>query len=46
MEHIIEFRNSLETKYLNFLETKSDREKQIISDFLDTIVSIMDHNKT
>ncbi len=46
MDHVIEFRKSLETKYLNFLKTKSDKEKQIISDFLDTLVSIMDHNKT
>ena len=44
MEHVIEFRNSLETKYLNFLESKSDEEKQTISDFLDTLVSIMHHN--
>lgn len=44
MDHIIEFRKSLETKYLNFLETKSDKEKQIIFDFLDTLVSIMHHN--
>lgn len=41
MEHVIEFRNSLETEFLNYLETKSDEEKQIISDFLDTLVSIM-----
>lgn len=44
MEHVIEFRNSLETKYLNFLETKSDEEKQTISDFLDALVLIMHHN--
>jgi len=41
MEHVIEFRNSLETEFLNYLETKSDEEKQIISDFLDILVSIM-----
>jgi DNA-binding MarR family transcriptional regulator len=45
MEHVFEFKNSLETKYLDFLETKSDREKLVISNFLDTLVSIMDHNK-
>jgi len=44
MEHVIEFRNSLETEYLNYLETKSDEEKQIISDFLDALVSIMFNN--
>lgn len=43
MDHIIEFRTSLETKYLDFLKTKSDKEKQIISEFLDTLISIMDH---
>ena len=31
-------------EYLNFLESKSDEEKQTISDFLDTLVSIMHHN--
>jgi len=41
MEHVIEFRNSLETEFLNYLETKSDKEKQLISDFLDKLVSIM-----
>ncbi|MFX1389511.1 MAG: MarR family winged helix-turn-helix transcriptional regulator [Promethearchaeota archaeon] len=46
LEHVIEFRSSLEMKYLEFLEAKSDKEKQIISDFLDTLVLIMDHNKT
>ena len=45
MEHVIEFRNSLETKYLNYLETKSDEEKQTISDFLDTVVSVMHKSK-
>lgn len=44
MDHIIEFRKALETKYLNFLETKSNKEKQIIFDFLDTLISIMQHN--
>lgn len=41
MEHVIEFRNSLETEYLNYIETKSDEEKQTISDFLDKLVSTM-----
>jgi DNA-binding MarR family transcriptional regulator len=46
MEHVIEFRSFLETQYLEFLETKSDKEKQTISEFLDTLVLIMDHNNT
>ena len=44
MEHVNEFRNLLETEFLNYLETKSIEEKQLISNFLDTMISIM-HKK-
>ncbi|TKJ19418.1 MAG: hypothetical protein CEE43_15410 [Promethearchaeota archaeon Loki_b32] len=44
MEHVNEFRSLLETEFLNYLESKSIEEKQLISDFLDTMISIM-HKK-
>ncbi|MFX1461536.1 MAG: MarR family winged helix-turn-helix transcriptional regulator [Promethearchaeota archaeon] len=44
MDHVNEFKGFLETEFLSYLKTKSSREKQLISDFLDTLVSIM-HRK-
>jgi DNA-binding MarR family transcriptional regulator len=44
MDHVNEFRNFLEVEFLNYLEAKSIEEKQLISDFLDTMISIM-HKK-
>ncbi len=44
MDHVNEFRNFLEIEFLNYLEAKSIVEKQVISDFLDTMISIM-HKK-
>jgi DNA-binding MarR family transcriptional regulator len=41
MDHVNEFRNFLETEFLSYLKTKSSAEKELISDFLDTLVSIM-----
>ncbi|UCC20964.1 MAG: MarR family transcriptional regulator [Promethearchaeota archaeon] len=41
MDHVIEFRGLLETEFLSYLKTKTSGEKQLISDFLDTLVSIM-----
>jgi DNA-binding MarR family transcriptional regulator len=44
MDHVFEFRKSLETQLLSYLETKSVEEKQLISNFLDLLVSIMYSN--
>lgn len=41
MDHVNEFRGFLETEFLSYLKTKTSGEKQLISDFLDTLVSIM-----
>ena len=41
MKHVIEFRNSLEEKYLDYISTLSNEEKKIISHFLDKMVKIM-----
>jgi len=41
MDHVNEFRGFLETEFLSYLKTKSSGEKQLISDFLDTLVSII-----
>ncbi|MFX1420624.1 MAG: MarR family winged helix-turn-helix transcriptional regulator [Promethearchaeota archaeon] len=41
MDHVNEFRGFLDTEFLSYLKTKTSGEKQLISDFLDTLVSIM-----
>ncbi|MFW9828330.1 MAG: MarR family winged helix-turn-helix transcriptional regulator [Candidatus Thorarchaeota archaeon] len=41
MDHVNQFRRFLETEFLSYLKTKTGEEKQLISDFLDTLVSIM-----
>ena len=41
MDHVNEFRKFLETEFLSYLKSKTTGEKQLISDFLDTLVSIM-----
>ncbi|MFX1467457.1 MAG: MarR family winged helix-turn-helix transcriptional regulator [Promethearchaeota archaeon] len=41
MDHVNEFRGFLETEFLSYLKTKTSGEKQLISNFLDTLVSIM-----
>ena len=41
MDHVNEFRGFLETEFLGYLKTKTSGERQLISDFLDTLVSIM-----
>ena len=43
-KHIIEVKNSIESKYLTYLKTLSERDKNVISEFLDKMVSIL-HNK-
>jgi DNA-binding MarR family transcriptional regulator len=42
MRHIIQFRNSLEEKYLNYISTLSNEEKNLISHFLDKMVKFME----
>ncbi len=45
MKHVVDFRNSLEQRYLNYVNTLSDEEKKVISHFLDKMVLIMqNHN--
>jgi len=41
MDHVNEFRNFLETEFISYLESKSNNEKNLISEFLDTMVSVM-----
>ena len=41
MDHVNEFRSFLETEFISYLESKSSNEKNIISEFLDTMVSVM-----
>ena len=41
MKHVIEFRNTLEERYLNYTSSLSDEEKKVISHFLDKMVMIM-----
>ena len=41
MNHVIEFRNSLEEKYMKYISSLSGEEKKVISHFLDKMVTIM-----
>ncbi len=41
MDHVNEFRSSLETEFFRYLESKSNKEKELISEFLDKMVLIM-----
>ncbi len=41
MNHVNEFRNLLETELISYLESKSSKEKNLISEFLDKMVSVM-----
>ncbi len=38
MKHVIQMRNSLVSKYLNYIKTLDDPEKLIISEFLDLMI--------
>ncbi|MFW9820271.1 MAG: MarR family winged helix-turn-helix transcriptional regulator [Candidatus Thorarchaeota archaeon] len=45
MDHVNKFRSFLETEFITYLESKSNKEKDLISEFLDTMVSVMYKNK-
>ena len=43
MQHIIEMRNSLISKYLNYISVLDENDKQVISEFLDLLTGIINN---
>ncbi len=42
MKHVLQIKAALERQFMDYLATLSEKEKELISDFIDRMLAVMD----